>query len=97
MAPDLNALEPMLIRHGYTSRALSEFLNVRPGEVRALLLGQLPEERAEELKQQLMVLNRSRRRAPNLSALDRLLFGFWTLLLGPRRIPRVLDRLRLLR
>ncbi len=54
MAPDLNALEPMLIRHGYTSRALSEFLNVRPGEVRALLLGQLPEERAEELKQQLL-------------------------------------------
>jgi type II secretory pathway predicted ATPase ExeA len=54
IAPDLNALEPTLIRHGYTSRALSEFLNVRPGEVRALLLGQLPEERAEELKQQLL-------------------------------------------
>jgi hypothetical protein len=32
----------------------SELLNVRPGEVRALLLGQLPEERAEELKQQLL-------------------------------------------
>ena len=54
IAPDLNALEPTLIRHGYTSRALSEFLNVRPGEVRALLLGQLPEERTEELKQQLL-------------------------------------------
>ena len=40
------------------------------------------------MKQQLLVLNRSRRRAPNLSALDRLLFGFWSLLLGPRRIPR---------
>jgi len=54
IAPDLNALEPTLIRHGYTSRALSEFLNVRPGEVRALLLGQLPEERTDELKQQLL-------------------------------------------
>jgi type II secretory pathway predicted ATPase ExeA len=54
IAPDLNALEPTLIRHGYTSRALSEFLNVRPGEVRALLLGQLPEGRTEELKQQLL-------------------------------------------
>ncbi|MCF7976668.1 MAG: AAA family ATPase [Chromatiaceae bacterium] len=54
IAPDLNALEPTLIRHGYTSRALSEFLNVRPGEVRALLPGQLPEERTDELKQQLL-------------------------------------------
>ena len=28
------------------------------------------------MKQQLLVINRSRRRAPNLSALDRFLFGF---------------------
>ncbi len=28
------------------------------------------------MKQQLLVINRSRRRAPNLSALDRCLFGF---------------------
>lgn len=54
IAPDLNALEPTLIRHGYTSRALLEFLNVRPGEVRVLLLGQLPAERTAELKQQLL-------------------------------------------
>jgi type II secretory pathway predicted ATPase ExeA len=55
MAPDINALEPMLIRHGYTARALTELLNVRPAEVRALLHGQLPEERADELKQQLLM------------------------------------------
>jgi len=54
MAPDINALEPKLIRHGYTARALTELLNVRPAEVRALLHGQLPEERADELKQQLL-------------------------------------------
>ncbi len=40
------------------------------------------------MKQQLLVINRSRRRAPNLSALDRLLLGFWSLFLGPRRILR---------
>jgi len=40
------------------------------------------------MKQQLLVINRSRRRAPNLSALDRCLFGFWSLFLDPRRIQR---------
>jgi hypothetical protein len=35
------------------------------------------------MKQQLLVINRSRRRAPNLSALDRFLFGFWSLFLSP--------------
>jgi len=54
MAPDIDALEPTFIRHGYTARVLTELLNVRPGEVRALLQGQLPEERADELKQQLL-------------------------------------------
>jgi len=38
---------------------------------------------------QLLVINRSRRRAPNLSALDRFLLGFWSLFLTPRRIQRV--------
>ncbi|MGB5180118.1 MAG: helix-turn-helix domain-containing protein, partial [Gammaproteobacteria bacterium] len=40
------------------------------------------------MKQQLQVLNRSRRRVPKLSALDRFLFGFWTLFLDPRHIQR---------
>ena len=38
------------------------------------------------MKQQLLVINRSRRRAPNLSALDRFLLGFWSLSLNPRHI-----------
>ena len=46
------------------------------------------------LKQQLLLINRSRGRAPNLSPLDRFLFGFWGLLLGPRRISRVAIILR---
>ncbi len=40
------------------------------------------------MKQQLLVINRSRRRAPNLSALDRFLLGFWSLFLDPRRLRR---------
>ena len=40
------------------------------------------------MKQQLLVINRSRRRAPNLSALDRFLLGFWSLFLNPCRIQR---------
>ncbi len=40
------------------------------------------------MKQQLLVVSRTRRRAPNLSALDRFLLGFWSLLLSPRHIRR---------
>ena len=40
------------------------------------------------MKQQLLVINRSRKRAPNISALDRFLLGFWSLFLSPHHIPR---------
>ncbi len=40
------------------------------------------------MKHQLLVINRSRRRAPNLSVTDRFLFGFWSLFLSPRHIQR---------
>ena len=40
------------------------------------------------LKQQLIIHNRSRQRAPNLSTQDRALLGFWSLFLYPRRIVR---------
>jgi transposase InsO family protein len=40
------------------------------------------------MKQQLLVMNRSRKRAPNLTALDRFLLGFWSLFLSPRHIQR---------
>ena len=40
------------------------------------------------LKQQLFLLTRSRKRAPNLSPLDRFLLGLWTIFLHPRRIKR---------
>ena len=40
------------------------------------------------MKQQLLVINRSRRRAPNLSAIDRVLLGFFSLFLTSRQIQR---------
>jgi putative transposase len=41
------------------------------------------------LKQQLLVVTRSRRRAPNLSTADRFLMGFWSLFLRPGRIAKI--------
>ncbi len=38
------------------------------------------------IKHQLIVINRPRRRAPNLGALDRFLFGFWSLFMKPARL-----------
>ncbi|MDJ0864234.1 MAG: transposase, partial [Gammaproteobacteria bacterium] len=59
-----------------------------PGGTRAVVADSLL------LKQQLLVLNRSRRRAPNLFALDRILLGFWSLFLNPHRIQRAAVILR---
>jgi putative transposase len=54
-----------------------------PGGVRAVMAENLL------LKQQLIVLRRGRQRAPNLRRSDRLLCGFWSLFLNPRRIRNV--------
>jgi len=40
------------------------------------------------MKQQLLIINRDRPRAPNLSLLDRFLPGFWSLFLNPHHIQR---------
>jgi len=53
-----------------------------PGGARAVVADSLL------MKQQLLVINRSQRRAPDLSALDRSLFGFWSLFLNPRYLQR---------
>jgi putative transposase len=34
------------------------------------------------MKQQPLIINRSRRRAPNLTAIDRVLLGFWSVFLS---------------
>ena len=59
-----------------------------PGGVRAVIAENLL------LKQQLIVLRRGRRRAPNLTRSDRLLCGFWSLFLSPGRIQKVAIALR---
>ena len=59
-----------------------------PGGVRAVISENLL------LKQQLIVLGRSRRRAPNLRVGDRLLFGILSLCLSPGRIRKVAIGLR---
>ena len=46
------------------------------------------------LKQQLLVVTRSRRRAPNLSNTDRYLMGLWSLFLRPGRIPKIAVSIR---
>jgi transposase InsO family protein len=60
---------------------LAKFL--RPGGVRRIAAESLL------LKHQLLISNRSRRRAPNLTMLDRLVLGLTTLFLSPHRIPRL--------
>jgi putative transposase len=40
------------------------------------------------MKQQLLIMNRTRRRATNLSVVDRFLLGFWSLFISPRHIQR---------
>ena len=52
---------------------------IGPGGARAVVADSLL------MKQQLLVMSRTRQRAPSLSALDRSLFGFRALFLHPRR------------
>ncbi|MFC1492289.1 helix-turn-helix domain-containing protein, partial [Nitrospinota bacterium] len=55
---------------------------LRPGGARALVSENLL------LKKQLLIINRSRKRAPNLTPFDRLFLGLLATLLGPRRTSR---------
>jgi type II secretory pathway predicted ATPase ExeA len=54
LAPDLQALEPILTRYGYNVAALAALLNIRQAEVRAFLHGQLPPGRTGELHNHLL-------------------------------------------
>ena len=52
---------------------------IRPGGVRAVAAESLA------IKHQLLIMKRAQRRGPNLTAWDRLILGFCTLLVSPRR------------
>jgi putative transposase len=56
---------------------------LRPGGVRAIAAESLV------LKHQLLISNRSRHRAPNLTTLDRVVLGLGTLFVSPRRLPKL--------
>ena len=56
---------------------------LRPGGVRAVAAESLP------LKHQLLISNRFRQRAPNLTSADRILLGLATLFVRPRRLPKL--------
>jgi putative transposase len=56
---------------------------LRPGGVRAVAAESLL------LKHQLLISNRSRQRAPNLTSTDRFVLALTTLFVSPRRIPKL--------
>jgi len=55
----------------------------RPGGVRAVAAESLA------VKHQLLVMKRSQRRSPNLTGWNRLILGFSTLLVSPRRLGKI--------
>jgi hypothetical protein len=67
-----------LLVHLLTTLAKS----LQPGGARSVIAENLL------LKQQLIIHNQSRQRAPDFTAHDRVLLGFWSLFLSPRRIAR---------
>jgi type II secretory pathway predicted ATPase ExeA len=56
LAKDIDDLEPRLTRHGYNAKVLGEVLNAKPREIRALLRGQLPAGRAQELQHEMLAV-----------------------------------------
>jgi len=56
LAKDIDDMEPRLTRHGYNAKVLGEVLNAKPREIRALLRGQLPAGRAQELQHEMLAV-----------------------------------------
>ncbi len=73
-------MKDLLVLVAYLFTTIAKLLG--PGGAKAVVADSLL------MKQQLLVINRSRRRAPNLSVFDRFLLDFWSLFLSPRRIQR---------
>ena len=73
-------MKDLLVLLAHLLRTLARLLG--PGGARTIVADSLL------MKQQLLIMNRSRRRAPNLTPIDRVLLGFWSLFLNPNRIQR---------
>jgi type II secretory pathway predicted ATPase ExeA len=50
----IDDLEPTLMRHGYSAKVLTELLETRPGEIKALFRQTLEPDRARELTEQML-------------------------------------------
>ena len=71
-------MRDLLVLFVHFLTALARLLG--PGGTRAVIAETLL------IKHQLVILNRSRRRAPNLTATDRIVMGLCTLFMNPSRI-----------
>ena len=56
LAIGFDELEPNLILHGYNVKSLARLLNIRPAEVRSFLHGQLPPEKTQDMRDQILLL-----------------------------------------
>lgn len=54
LAIGFDDFEPNLIRHGYNVKSIARLLNVRPAEVRSFLYGQLPPEKTQDIRDQIL-------------------------------------------
>ena len=63
-------MKDLLLMFAHLLATLAKLLG--PGGARAIVADSLL------MKQQLLIINRSRRRASNLTAIDRILLGFWS-------------------
>jgi len=79
-------MKDLLLLFAHLLTTLAKLLG--PGGARSIVADSLL------MKQQLLIINRSRRRAPNLTPSDRMLLGFWSLFLNPHHIQRAAVILR---
>ena len=79
-------MKDLLLMLAHLLATLAKLLG--PGGARAIVADSLL------MKQQLLIVSRSRRRAPNQTATDRVLLGFWSLFLSPHHIQRAAVILR---
>ena len=73
-------MKVLLLMLSHLLTTLAQLLG--PGGTKAIVADSLL------MKQQLLIINRSRRRAPNLTPVDRMLLAFWSLFLSPHHIQR---------
>ena len=79
-------MKDLLVLLAHLLTTLAKLLG--PGGARAIVADSLL------MKHQLLIINRSRRRALNLTPIDRTLLGFWSLFLSPHHIKRAAVILR---